>query len=169
MAVTNLIVKRLAVILHDREADAVSTPPERSDRDSAPSGKLDAVNSQLQSVRKVRSGARSCEGGACWGNDLSVQELASKNLELEQVKSRWANEREEGRKTSQTEASGNLLRLRNANAMSTMRAAEADSLKGQVKQLEVDNLTLAAETARYKSATARLSVRPARAFSRLHA
>ena len=96
-------------------------------------------------------GARSCEGGACWGNDLSVQELASKNLELEQVKSRWANEREEGRKTSQTEASGNLLRLRNANAMSTMRPTEADSLKGQVKQLEVDNLTLAAETARYKS------------------
>ena len=67
------------------------------------------------------------------------------------MKSRWANEREEGRKTSQTEASGNLLRLRNANAMSTMRATEADSLKGQVKQLEVDNLTLAAETARYKS------------------
>ena len=58
MAVTNLIVKRLAVILHDREADAVSTPPERSDRDSAPSGKLDAVNSQLQSVRKVRSSER---------------------------------------------------------------------------------------------------------------
>jgi len=58
MAATNLIVKRLAVILHDREADAVSTPPERSDRDSAPSGKLDAVNSQLQSVRKVRSSER---------------------------------------------------------------------------------------------------------------
>ena len=57
-SVTNLIVKRLAVILHDREADAVSTPPERSDRDSAPSGKLDAVNSQLQSVRKVRSSER---------------------------------------------------------------------------------------------------------------
>lgn len=56
MAVTNLIVKRLAVILHDREADAVSTPPEPSD--SAQSAKLDAVNSQLQSVRKVRSSER---------------------------------------------------------------------------------------------------------------
>jgi hypothetical protein len=58
MAATNLVVKRLAVILHDREADAASTRPERSDRDSAQSGKLDALNSQLQSVRKVRSSER---------------------------------------------------------------------------------------------------------------
>jgi hypothetical protein len=91
-----------------------------------------------------------------------LQELTSKKLELEQAFKQFESERDEARKTAQTEASGNLLRLRNANAMTTMRATEVDALKTSLNLKGVEKLKLEVENAQYKSAMRKLSVRPAR-------
>ena len=92
---------------------------------------------------------------------LALQELTSKKLELEQAFKQFESERDEARKTAQTEASGNLLRLRNANAMTTMRATEVDALKTSLNLKGVEKLKLEAENAQYKLAMRKLSVRPA--------